>query len=118
MPKPPHSVVVSLYLGLGWLGILPVSAYFRAVGWRAMKWAGLGALLYTAGAVCELTQWPVIIPGWVQAHEVLHLCDSAACLAFFLFISRYVIPYRPAAVCNAASGEQPPLAALRRGSAF
>ena len=30
-------------------------------------------------------KWPVIVPGWVQAHEVLHLCDTAASLAFFVF---------------------------------
>lgn len=94
VPKPPHAVMVGLYLGLGWTGVLPVVAYYRALGWRAMNWAVLGALLYTAGAVCELTQWPVLIPGWLQAHEILHLFDSAASMAFFVFITRHVIPYR------------------------
>lgn len=93
LPKPPHPLVVSLYLALGYAGTIPVFHYYRAVGWRAMNWVLLGAALYTLGAVCELTRWPVIIPGWVQSHEVLHLCDSAACFAFFIFILRYVIPY-------------------------
>lgn len=96
VPKAPHSVMVGLYLGLGWASSAPVLAYYRAVGWRAMNWAVLGALLYSAGAVCELVGWPVIVPGVVQSHEVLHLLDSVACFAFFVFISRYVIPYRPA----------------------
>lgn len=110
VPKAPHSVMVSLYLGLGWLGVLPMAAYYRAVGWRAMNWAILGALLYTAGAVCELTEWPVIVPGLLEAHEVLHLCDSAACLAFFTFIARYVVAYRPASTPHTASVEGgPPL---------
>jgi hemolysin III len=52
----------------------------------------LGAACYTAGAVCELTQWPVIIPGWIQAHEVLHMFDTAGSIAFFVFIVRFVIP--------------------------
>lgn len=94
LPKPPHELVVGLYLGLGWVGIIPVAKFYRAVGWRAMNWALLGALLYTAGAVVEILQWPVLVPGLVQAHEILHLCDTAATLAFFLFIVRYVIPYR------------------------
>jgi hemolysin III len=93
LPKPPHALVVSLYLGLGWFGILPIVHYYRAVGWRALNWAWLGAACYTIGAVCELTQWPVIIPGWIQAHEVLHICDSAGSIAFFLFIVRYVLPH-------------------------
>jgi hemolysin III len=92
LPKPPHALMVGLYLGLGWLGLVPILHYYRAVGWRAMNWVWLGAAFYTLGAICELTQWPVIIPGWVQAHEVLHFCDSAASMAFFLFILRYVVP--------------------------
>jgi hemolysin III len=93
LPKPPHPLVVGLYLGLGWLGFLPIGKYYQAVGWRAMNWIWLGAAFYTLGAVCELTQWPVLIPGWVQAHEILHICDSAGNLAFFVFAIRYVIPY-------------------------
>jgi hemolysin III len=93
LPKPPHWLVVSLYLTLGYLGAIPLFHYYRAVGWRAMNWVWIGAAFYTLGAVCELTQWPTIIPGWVAAHEVLHICDSAACLAFFVFIFRYVIRY-------------------------
>jgi hemolysin III len=93
LPKPPHELVVSNYLALGWLGIIPIVHYYKAVGWRAMNWVWLGAALYTFGAICELTRWPIVIPGWVQAHEVLHLCDSAGSVAFFIFIVRFVIPF-------------------------
>ena len=93
LPKPPHSLVVSLYLALGYLGTVPIFHYYKAVGWRAMNWIWLGAAFYTLGAICELTQWPVIVPGVLQSHEVLHLCDSAACFAFFIFVVRFVIPY-------------------------
>lgn len=96
LPKAPHTVIVGLYVGLGWAGLPPVRLYYRAVGWRAMNWVWLGGGLYTLGAVCEVARWPVIVPNWIQAHEVLHLCDSAAGVAFFLFIVRHVIPYRAA----------------------
>lgn len=107
LPKPPHPLVVGLYVGLGYLGTVPVYHYYRAVGWRPMIWLVIGAALYTLGAVCELAQWPVIIPGWVQSHEVLHLCDSAANFAFFIFIFRYVINY---------SGEQAPQATVSQAA--
>ena len=58
-----------------------------------MNWVALGAGLYTIGAICELTQWPVIVPGWIQAHEMLHFCDSAGSMAFFVFVVRHVVPY-------------------------
>jgi hemolysin III len=95
LPKAPHTVIVSLYVALGWIGIPPLPLYYRAVGWRAMNYVWVGGGLYSLGAICEVAQWPVIIPGVLQYHEVLHLCDSVACLAFFLFMVRYVIPYRP-----------------------
>lgn len=93
LPRVPHPVVVTFYLCLGWAGIVPTYHYYRAVGSRAMRWVWLGAALYSLGAVCELTRWPVIIPGWVQSHEMLHICDTFANLAFFIFVCRYIIPY-------------------------
>lgn len=95
LPKAPHAAIVGFYLALGWIGILPLPLYYRAVGWRAMNWVWVGAGLYSLGAICELTRWPVIVPGWFQYHEVLHLTHSAASIVFFLFMIRYVIPFRP-----------------------
>ena len=94
LPKAPHSAVVGIYMALGWLGVLPAPLYYRAVGWRAMNWVWAGAGFYSVGAICELTQWPVIVPGWFQAHEVLHVCDTVGTVAFFLFVVRYVLTYQ------------------------
>ena len=95
LPKALHSVTVGLYLGMGWFGMLGMWQYFVAVHWRGMSWAIAGAALYTFGAVCELTRWPVIWPGVVQSHEVLHLSDMLATYCHVVFILRYVIAYRP-----------------------
>ncbi len=95
LPKVPHVVTVSLYLGVGWAGFAPVVQLYRAVGWRAMNWAWLCAGFYCAGGVFELTDWPVIVPGWIQAHEVLHFCDTGGALALFVFVVRHVIPHQP-----------------------
>ena len=97
LPKVPHELTVSLYLGVGWFGVLPIASYYRALGWRAMNWMWLGAALYTIGAIFELAEWPNISPGPVRFgyHEILHLCDTAASMAFFVFISRCVLTYQP-----------------------
>ncbi len=94
LPKAPHWSIVGIYLAVGWLGILPLPMYYRAVGWRAMNWVWVGAGLYSVGAICEIVEWPVIVPGWFGFHEVLHVTHSAASVVFFLFIVRYVIPYQ------------------------
>ena len=108
-PKPPHALNISFFLGLGWLGVGPVVHYYRAVGWRAMNWVWLGALLYTLGAVCELMKWPVVVPGVVGPHEVMHVFHAAAAMSFFVFGVRYVIPYRG----PRAATLEPELAAAR-----
>lgn len=97
LPKPPYAVIVGLCLGMGWLGLLPVVRYYRTTGWRAMNWVWTGAVLYTAGGVCELTGWPTVIRGPVRfaSHEVFHLLCSAASGAFFVFIFRHVIHFHP-----------------------
>ncbi len=94
LPKAPHSLTVCTYVFLGWAGLPAVFHYYRAVGWKAMNWVWVGGGLYVLGAVCELARWPVIVPGWVQAHEVLHFCDTAATVALFLFVIRHVIPHQ------------------------
>jgi hemolysin III len=106
-PKPPHALNISFFIGLGWLGVGPVVHYYRAVGWRAMNWVWTGALLYTLGAVCELTKWPVVIPGYVQSHEVMHFFHAAAAVSFFIFGLRYVIHYRePEQVASRRAAEE------------
>jgi hemolysin III len=105
-PKPPHALNISFFLGLGWLGVGPVVHYYRAVGWRAMNWVWLGAALYTLGAVCELAKWPVVVPGFVGPHEVMHLFHAAAAVAFFIFGVKYVIPYREPVAARAAPTTQ------------
>jgi hemolysin III len=97
LPQAPYWVAVVIYLGMGWLGGLPVVRYYRAVGWRAMNWAWAGGLLYTAGAACELAGWPMVseAPVRVGPHEVFHLACTAASGAFFLFVARYVLLYAP-----------------------
>ena len=77
-----------------------------------MNWAALGALLYTAGAIFELAQWPVIVPGLIQAHEVLHFRDTAASVAFFVFVVREVIPYQPTATAATESMKFPAMPSI------
>jgi hemolysin III len=117
-PKAPYAVVVCICLGMGWLGVLPLAHYYRAVGRRAMTWVWVGALSYTLGAVCELTEWPVIAawPVRIGFHEVFHLCDMAGSMAFFLFVCRYVIAYeKPAADPEPVDGASLPTQAFGLG---
>jgi hemolysin III len=101
LPKAPHVVTVGMYLGMGWLGMCGSWHYYLATGRRGISWALGGAAFYTAGAVCELAHWPNFWPGVVGPHEILHLCDMAGTFCHFVFIARFVVPYRAPVVVPA-----------------
>jgi hemolysin III len=92
-PKPDHAVLVGTYLGMGWLGMAGVWHYWRATGWRGLSWALAGGIFYTLGAVFELARWPILVPGVIGSHELLHFCDMAGTGCHIVFISKYVLPY-------------------------
>ena len=92
LPRPPFALTFALYVGMGWLGVLPLARYVRAVGWRGMKWAAAGGVLYTAGAACDLVKWPALVaePVVVGPHEVFHAATVAGSVTFYVFVARYV----------------------------
>lgn len=90
LPKPPHELLVGIYVGMGVLGLLPIRYYFARLGWSGMKWVALLVSFYITGAVAEATKWPVVVPGWFTYHEVLHLFDMAGTLAHYTLLLRVV----------------------------
>lgn len=89
---PPHELLVGAYLAMGFLGLTPVRAYYRRLGWRGMLWVFLLTSSYVGGAVCEAAKWPVILPGYFTYHEVLHLADMAGTIAHLVLLVRFVLP--------------------------
>jgi hypothetical protein len=60
-------------------------------------------LLYSAGAVLNLMQWPVLSPGIFGAHELFHLFVMAGSIAHYWFILTVVVPFQPGAAEVSAS---------------
>ena len=107
LPKPDFRVLVGMYLAMGWLGASGLWHYWRATGWQGIRWAIGGVLAYTLGAVVELAKWPVLWPGVIRPHEVLHFCDIAGTACHLVFLIQYVLPYRPPEAADARSVAQP-----------
>lgn len=95
LPFPPYPLTVSLYIGMGWIGVLPMWQLIRAVGVQGMFWGFLGGVLYTFGGICDAARWPILLPGVIGYHEVLHLSDMGATLIHIFFLIRYVLPFQP-----------------------
>src|SRR5262245_8850003 len=77
LPAGSYGLPVGLYGGMALAGMAAAPELTRAVGWRGMAWAVGGGLCYAFGATCDLLRRPVLWPGVVGPHEVLHLCDIA-----------------------------------------
>lgn len=89
----PEWVGLTLYLGLGWVGIVSLFSLRRSYGWPPLAPLVWGALAYTAGAVLEFARWPVPIPGFVGPHELFHLFVLAGVSWHFVYIWR-LLPIR------------------------
>ena len=96
LAAPPEWLEIGLYVGLGWLAVVPAAALVRAVGVRGLGWVVAGGVCYTCGAAFELARWPVLLPGLVGWHEVFHVCAMAGTALHVVFMVRCVVPFRGA----------------------
>lgn len=94
-PSMPHPLLVSLYVGMGVGGLVLVPAVVTEVGVRGCIWIAGIAFFYVGGAAVDVFQWPMLIPGWIGPHEILHVADIAGTLCHFGFLVKFVIPLGP-----------------------
>lgn len=94
LPTAPYWLCVSLYLVMGWVGLLPLADWVRTIGFRGLKGAFWGGMAYTAGCMADLFQWPTIVPGVFGPHEFFHVMDLVASACIFVFMVRVVVPFR------------------------
>ncbi len=63
----------TLYLGMGWFGLISGVELYRIYGLRFILPLLWGGLAYTAGAALEMISWPILYPRVVGPHEIFHL---------------------------------------------
>lgn len=88
-----------LYLGMGWLALIGYLKLASRISHAAMGWMLAGGVLYSAGAVVDVAQWPVPIPGIFGFHETFHVFVLAASAIHFGVVLRYVAPFERARLC-------------------
>jgi hemolysin III len=120
----PICLSTALYMSMGWGSILCCGEIARATSRRALRPILVGGLLYSAGAVLNLLEWPTLWPGVFGPHELFHLFVLAGSLAHFRFILRVVassarpdaqttVPPRPEAIRPTSVPRRPFLLAHR-----
>jgi channel protein (hemolysin III family) len=86
----PRWLGLGLYLLLGWLGTISGIAIARRYGFKFVLPLLWGGIAYSAGAILEFADWPVIVPGVVHPHELFHMAVVIGALFHWLFIWRIV----------------------------
>jgi channel protein (hemolysin III family) len=103
----PEALGVSLYLALGWAGVFTGVAVGCRFGLSFILPLIWGGLAYTAGALLDFCQWPVLLPGVIGVHELFHCFVLAGLACHWTFIFRIASPRY-----HAAAGRHEPAAAL------
>ncbi len=72
---------VAIYLGLGWMVLLPGERLLGAMPDVSLTWLMIGGGFYTVGAIVYATKWPNPWPDKFGFHDVWHvfvLCGAGA----------------------------------------
>ena len=85
----PEWLGLSIYLSLGWLGILSALKLWRRFGFAFVRPLILGGIAYSIGAVMEYMQWFVLIPHVVEYHEVFHIMVLVGAGFHFRFVRQF-----------------------------
>ncbi len=64
---------LSLYLMLGWFGIVSAVLAVRRYGFDFIKPLLWGGIAYSVGGIADLLYWPTVIPHVIDAHGVFHV---------------------------------------------
>ena len=90
-PNLPHENLVGVYVLLGLSGLAPIRQYAAIAGWHNVKWAVGIVSPYLGGAVVEVVQQPVLLPGWLGPHELMHFGVTTGSLVYFAFLLKVLI---------------------------
>lgn len=88
----PTWVGASLYVILGWMGLVSGIALFCRYGYKSMHLLLYGGLAYTFGLIFEIITAKLQfqpIPGFIGGHEIFHLCVLSGMAFHWKFISGF-----------------------------
>jgi len=94
-------VSTGLYIAMGWAVLLCYYELVRVLPPKSFRYAVLGGVLYTAGAMLNHAQWPLLWPDVFSAHELFHLFVMGGSASHFWFMLRVVAPYQPLSQASA-----------------
>ena len=90
-PTLPRWIRVSLYLGLGWVGVGAISEILTALPRMALVMLVLSGILFSVGGAMYATRRPDPFPRVFGYHEVFHALQVAATAVIYSVVAIYVL---------------------------
>lgn len=84
-----HWVGLALYLIMGWLGAFGGVLLARRHGYNFVKPLLFGGIAYSVGAIVDVLEWMVAIPGIIHPHELFHMAVLMGAFWHWLFIWQF-----------------------------
>lgn len=112
LPAEEYALTLALFAALTAVAALSLPAFGFACGRRGFGLVLGGLLCYAAGGIFDFLEWPVLVPGLVGPHDVLHVFDLIGSALHLAFVIRYAVPrkesghgrheenYLPASACD------------------
>ena len=82
----PEWLGLTIYLTMGWMGLVTVALVVRKMGLRPARTLVFGGISYSVGAVIEFARPPFLIPGVFGPHEVFHLAVIGGVMFHWRFL--------------------------------
>lgn len=86
----PEHMTHAIFLAFGWLGIVSIVGLWKLKEKVSVRYLIYGGLAYTIGAIIDLIQFPVIIPGILGAHELFHFAVLAGVTFHWLLVLKSI----------------------------
>jgi len=90
-PAAPRWIRVSLYFGIGWVGVAAISELVTKLPWEAFAMLVLSGILFSAGGATYATRRPDPFPGVFGYHEIFHALQVAATAVMYVVVAVYVL---------------------------
>jgi hemolysin III len=90
--RPPRGYVTTVYLVIGWVGLLAIGGLWDSTGIAGVALVAAGGALYTVGAIVHAARRPDPWPQVFGYHEVFHLLVIGAAVLHYCAIAFYVLP--------------------------
>lgn len=92
-PHIPRWIILLLYIGMGWLGLIMAKPIYHALSWQGLVPLLVGGFFFTAGGAIYGLERPNPFPGRFGFHEIWHVFVLAGVASHFALMYFFLLPY-------------------------